>query len=204
MNTTHCPRDVCSSRVTSVDRPGYRLLLASSANLNSSSLTTCSGEEVAGVSEDIFMEVRFGPKLGHIGRKFIKSPRLVPFGANLTQIGCQIRHPWLTRRCDRLQQGQQQLSQRGDWTISCIRVSELGTIWSKQDKSGFFLRTFWLGGLKRNKNCSLSVSIQPNMASLFLLDLIFVRNLAKTPLLQTFPVSSRDLLEKCGYRCHVM
>lgn len=39
---THCPLDVCSSSVTSVEVPGHVQLLASSAYLNSSSQTTCS------------------------------------------------------------------------------------------------------------------------------------------------------------------
>lgn len=39
---TYCPRDVCSSRVTSVLAPGQVQLLASNAYLNSSSQTTCS------------------------------------------------------------------------------------------------------------------------------------------------------------------
>jgi len=39
---TYCPRDVWSSRVTSVLAPGQVQLLASRAYLNSSSQTTCS------------------------------------------------------------------------------------------------------------------------------------------------------------------
>jgi len=42
MINTDAPRDVCSSRVVSVETPGQRQLLASSAYLNSSSQTKCS------------------------------------------------------------------------------------------------------------------------------------------------------------------
>lgn len=40
--STYCPRDVCSSSVTSVDAPGHVQLLANNAYLSSSSHTTCS------------------------------------------------------------------------------------------------------------------------------------------------------------------
>jgi len=39
---THCPLDVCSRSVTSVEVAGHRQLLASNAYLNSSTHTTCS------------------------------------------------------------------------------------------------------------------------------------------------------------------
>ena len=39
---THVPLEVCRRRVTRVDAPGHRQLLASNAYLNSSSQTTCS------------------------------------------------------------------------------------------------------------------------------------------------------------------